>query len=131
MAAARETNMCQPDSGTRPQGRASRSPRFRSSNERRFSGIPRFPIIKCMIYLSVCANEPASRRASCGARKRSNGNGSNSNTPRKIDPLYSTATLRKATRVTFERQDDAMNYKMTVKAKVSRRFRGSLESEER
>lgn len=37
-------------------------------------------------------------------------------------PLYSAATLRKATRVTFERQDDAMNYKMTAKAKVSSGF---------
>ncbi|KAG7209452.1 hypothetical protein KM043_015543 [Ampulex compressa] len=38
------------------------------------------------------------------------------------NPLYSPATLRKATRVTSERQDDAMNYKMTVKAKVSGGF---------
>lgn len=39
------------------------------------------------------------------------------------------ATLRKATRVTFERQDDAMNYKMTVKAKVSGGFADTREKD--
>lgn len=32
------------------------------------------------------------------------------------------ATVRNETRVTSERQDDTMNYKMTVKAKVSSGF---------
>lgn len=40
-------------------------------------------------------------------------------------------TLRKATRVTFERQDDAMNYKMTVKAKVSSGFADTKEKDGR
>nr|KAF7438584.1 hypothetical protein H0235_000975 [Vespula pensylvanica] len=34
------------------------------------------------------------------------------------DPLYSPTTVGKVTRVTSKRQDDVMNYKMTVKAKV-------------
>jgi len=38
------------------------------------------------------------------------------------DPLYSPPTVRNETRVTSERQDDIMNYKMTVKAKVSSGF---------
>lgn len=38
------------------------------------------------------------------------------------DPLYSLPTVRNETRVTSERQDDIMNYKMTVKAKVSSGF---------
>lgn len=42
-----------------------------------------------------------------------------------------TMTLRKATRVTFERQDDAMNYKMTVKAKVSSGFADTKEKDGR
>lgn len=46
-------------------------------------------------------------------------------------PLSLTTTLRKATRVTFERQDDAMNYKMTVKAKVSSGFADTKEKDER
>lgn len=46
-----------------------------------------------------------------------------------IYPL--TMTLRKATRVTFERQDDAMNYKMTVKAKVSSGFADTKEKDGR
>ena len=46
-----------------------------------------------------------------------------------IYPL--TMTLRKATRVTFERQNDAMNYKMTVKAKVSSGFADTKEKDGR
>lgn len=48
-----------------------------------------------------------------------------------IYPLSLTMTLRKATRVTFERQDDAMNYKMTVKAKVSSGFADTKEKDGR
>lgn len=48
-----------------------------------------------------------------------------------IYPLSFTTTLRKATRVTFERQDDAMNYKMTVKAKVSSGFADTKEKDGR
>lgn len=47
------------------------------------------------------------------------------------DPLYSPPTVRNETRVTSERQDDIMNYKMTVKAKVSSGFADPTTCEER
>lgn len=65
------------------------------------------------------------------ARKRERERDKDNKGGREIYIYPLTMTLRKATRVTFERQDDAMNYKMTVKAKVSSGFADTKEKDGR
>lgn len=88
-----------------------------------------------MIYLSVCSSdsrtghESAATTTSRGMRQKEREKDNKGRRESMWYPLSLTTTLRKATRVTFERQDDAMNYKMTVKAKVSSGFADTKEKE--
>lgn len=93
------------------------------------------PIIKCMIYLSVCSSDSPRKRSNDSfernAPEKERERDKDNKGGREIYIYPLTMTLRKATRVTFERQDDAMNYKMMVKAKVSSGFADTKEKDGR
>lgn len=91
------------------------------SNDVACSNLQAIPIYP-LFSLSIMERTTIFRRKARFAVARENSPATSTTSSDERDPLYWSATVRNETRVTSERQDDAMNYKMTVKAKVSGGF---------